>query len=173
MREKPELPRAEPTLWLQTILVPVDFSADSVAALQYAAAMARDFHAKVLLLHVTELNVAGEERGIPRTQFLNAMGRAAERRLRELARTVWPSGIETEVLVRSGRPHEEIVNAARETDADIIILSDGKQSGLLRLLRPRTAQRVIRHAPCPVLMLRPIQHPFVLQLPPKTMSPIA
>lgn len=153
------------SLWLQKVLVPVDFSVCSTVALQYAAALARDFHAAMTLLHVVQLNVAGEERGVPRTQFLNDMCEMGGQKLQELADTIWGPEITSEVVVRIGRPHEEIVNAARETDADLIIMATHGNTGLLGLLRLHTAERVVRNAPCPVLVLRAAQQRFVVNLP--------
>lgn len=160
--------QAEQRLWLQKILVPVDFSAGSTVALQYAGSLAREFNATVVLLHITQLNIAGEERGIPRTRFLNDMRRAGERQLQELADVVCGPEIDSEVEVREGRPHEEIVAVAREMNADMIIMASHGNAGLLRLLRPRTAQHVVRDAPCPVLVLRAAQQRYVLQLPATT-----
>jgi universal stress protein A len=164
-RQAVSIQEAERSLWLQKVLVPLDFSAGSTVALQYAAALAREFHATVTLLHIVQLNVAGEERGVPRTQFLNELRKTGERQLRQLVDTIWAPEIAREVIVRAGRPHEEIVNVARETDAELIIMASHGNTGLLRLLRPRTAERVVRNAPCPVLVLRAAQQRFVLDLP--------
>ena len=157
--------RAEPELWLQKILVPVDFSAGSTVALQYAAALARQYQATVTLLHVVQLSIVGEERGIPRAQFLQEMAEAGERQIRSLIDTLWGSEISREVLIKTGCPCEEILRTAQETQTDLIIVASHGDTGLLRWLRPHTAERVLHYAPCPVLVLRATQQPFVLQLP--------
>ena len=56
--------------------------------------------------------------------------------------------------IRSGRPYEQIVRLAREIDADLIVLSTRGHSGLKHLLLGSTAERVVRNAPCPVLVAR-------------------
>ncbi|KAF5409648.1 MAG: Universal stress protein family protein [Candidatus Udaeobacter sp.] len=56
--------------------------------------------------------------------------------------------------VRSGRPYQAIINLAREIDADLIVLSTRGYSGLKHLLLGSTAERVVRGAPCPVLIAR-------------------
>lgn len=155
--------QAEQRLWLRKILVPVDFSAGTTVALQYAGSLAREFHATVVLLHVVQLNIADEERGVPRMSFLNDMQRAGERQLQQLADLVCGPETDSNVEVREGRPHEEIVAAARELSADLIIMASHSNAGLLRLLRRRTVERVIRDAPCPVLALRASQQRYVLQ----------
>jgi universal stress protein A len=154
---------AERRLWLSKILVPVDFTAGSSVALRYAGDLAREFHATVVLLHVAQLSIIGEERGIPRASFVNDMQRAGERQLQELADLVCGPDADSEVEVREGRPHEEIVAAAREMNADLIIMASHGNSGLLRWLRPGTVERVICDAPCPVLALRAAQQRYVLQ----------
>lgn len=156
--------RAEPTLWLRRILVAVDFSPGTASALNYAAALATEFGATVTLLHVVQLNIAGEERGVPRTQFLGELGHAAERRLRSLARSVFKSRIACDVEVRSGSPIEEILGAAGDCNADLILMSRHSKRWLLELLRPSVAERVQRAAACPVLVVGARHQPFVWRL---------
>ena len=54
----------------------------------------------------------------------------------------------------TGRPYEEICKLAREIAADLIVMPTRGYSGLKRVLLGSTTERVIRHAPCPVLVLR-------------------
>ena len=56
--------------------------------------------------------------------------------------------------IRGGRPHQEIIGLAREISADLIVLSTRGHSGLKHLLLGSTAERVVRGAPCPVLVAR-------------------
>ena len=156
--------QAEPELWLQRILVPVDFCAASAVALQYATALARGCGAAITVLHVLQLNIAGEERGIPRTQFLNEMREEIEKRLHEFVKEVCGPEVGCECVLKVGRPCDEIVGVAREKATDLIVLSANEHVGLLRWLRPHTAGRVLRNAPCPVLVLRATQQPFVWHL---------
>ena len=155
--------RAEPELWLQRILVPVDFGTASAVALQYAAALARGCGAVITVVHVLQLNIAGEERGVPRTQFLNEMHEETGKRLHEFVETVCGAEIACECIVKVGRPGDEIVRVAGEKAADLIVLAANKHVGLLHWLRPHTAARVLRNAPCPVLLTRATQQPFVWQ----------
>jgi len=156
--------QAEPELWLQRILVPVDFGTASAVALRYAAALANGSHATVTVLHVLQLNVAGEERGFPRTQLLNEMREEAGTRLYEYAEAVCGSEIVCECVLRAGRPCDEIVALARESAVDLIVQAANEHVGLLHWLRPHTAGRVLHNAPCPVLLVRATQQPFVWNL---------
>ncbi|MCX6897479.1 MAG: universal stress protein [Verrucomicrobia bacterium] len=155
---------AEPELWLQRILVPVDFCAASAVALRYAAALAKGRGAVITVLHVLQLSIAGEERGIPRTQLLNEMCEETEKRLHELVESVCGREVACECVLKVGKPSDEIVGVAREKAADLMVLPANEHVGLLRWLRPHTAGRVLRNAPCPVLVVRATQQPFVWHL---------
>ena len=162
--ERLSMERAEPELWLQNILVPVDFCAASTVALQYAAALARGCGAAITVLHVLQLNIAGEERGVPRTQLLNEMREESERHLHEFVDAVCGPEIACKCVTRVGQPFHEIAGVAGETAVDLIVLAANEHVGLLRWLRPHTAERVVQNAPCPVLVLRATQQPFVWHL---------
>ena len=156
--------QAEPELWLQRILVPVDFCAASAVALRYAAALARGCGASITVLHVLQLNIVGEERGIPRTQFLNGMCEETGKRLHEFVEAACGPEVACECVLKVGRPSDEIVGVAGEKAADLMVLPANEHVGLLRWLRPHTAGRVLRNAPCPVLVVRATQQPFVWHL---------
>ena len=140
---------------LQSVLVPTDFSQSSDEALRYALAFAKQFHAEVMLLHVTEVPPGTAEGGIAITPgMIEEMNRRAAERLSALSSGVQPRGVPIRTLVRTGAPYHEIVEAARDEDADMIILSTHGRTGLKRLFLGSTAERVVRHAPCPVIVLR-------------------
>jgi len=141
----------------------VDFGAASAVALRYAAALARGRGAAITVVHVLQLNIVGEERGVPRTQFLNEMREETEKRLHEFVETVCGAEMACECIVKIGRPGDEIVRVAAEKAADLIALAANEHVGLLHWLRPHTAARVLRNAPCPVLLMRATQQPFVWQ----------
>jgi nucleotide-binding universal stress UspA family protein len=74
----------ESAIRLRRILVPVDFSAGTLEALQYAATVAGKFSAIVTVLHVVQLSIAGEERWIPRMRLLNELRATSEQQLRKV-----------------------------------------------------------------------------------------
>jgi nucleotide-binding universal stress UspA family protein len=136
------------------ILVPLPLSSGSYAALAIAKNLAREFNAKLVLLHVVQLNIAGEELGIPRTRIVKEMCRNAELQLQELAIGMCGQ-ITTEVLVCEGRPAEAIVQAAKRLKADTIVMYTQGHCGWLKWLHRNTALKVVRQAPCGILLVTP------------------
>jgi universal stress protein A len=153
--------RAKRTLPFRRILVPVDFSAGAALALDYAVEFAAAAGASLHLLHVAEISTAAD--GLASADFPAVERRLCETAERELARLVRervagraPATVE----VRPGwpfggkRPHAEIVEAARKLDADLIVIGTHGRTGFDHLIIGSTAERVVRHAQCPVLTVR-------------------
>jgi nucleotide-binding universal stress UspA family protein len=142
---------------LKRILVPVDFSEPSRGALRFAREWAGRFGSEVYLLHVIEpANTYGilgtEPIVVPlRTPDFYAETRAE---LEKLVQQELPGSTKVSVHLRDGVPFDQIANAARELAADVIILATHGRTGLSHALLGSTAERVVRHAPCPVLTLR-------------------
>ncbi len=146
---------------LGNILVPVDFSDCSDKAVEYAVSFARQFGARILLLHVVQPYIPAPEMTNIDTDVLNSGAReGAEKELAKLAKSLDPAlAVETEL--RFGNPHVEIVQAAKEDNADLIIIPTHGRSGLAHLFLGGTAERVVRHAGCPVLVVRENEHEFI------------
>jgi nucleotide-binding universal stress UspA family protein len=138
---------------IERILVPVDFSACSVEALRHASAFAKQFEAVIDVVHVVQLNIAGEEAGVPRTALIRQLSEAARQSLSKLIEVLWAGEIMATVAIQEGRPADVIVEEARARNSDLIIIGTQEKQGLLRLLGRNTAARVIRRAPCPVLVV--------------------
>ena len=151
-------PKAAPEpLKLARILVPVDFSDCSLRALDYALAMAERFGSQLILLHVVEPAVYPENYLVasPALDETNQnLMEAARERLSALRTKHLGSRLPAETLVRMGRAHSEIPDTARALGADLIILGTHGYTGLKHVLLGSTAERVVRHAPCPVLTVR-------------------
>jgi nucleotide-binding universal stress UspA family protein len=79
---------------------------------------------------------------------------AARKHLVELGHKLVPPKSRGEMIVRSGQPYFEIAQIARETKADLIVLTMQTHRGIKRILVGGTAEQVVRHAPCPVLTVR-------------------
>ena len=141
---------------IKSILVPVDFSAPSRKALAYAVSFAEHFGAKLTLLNVVEpvatpdfmasFPIAMEE------DKVRAGCKAQLDRLIE-QEAIDPKRVER-TLVRQGRSFHEITEAARTLNMDLIIMSTHGYTGLKHALLGSTTERVVRHASCPVLVLR-------------------
>ncbi len=138
---------------IASILVPSDFSAPSVKAFEYALHFAKEFDARLTVLHVLEVLPAPEFATypiIPDSDRINAL----KKTLMELARK---QGAEPDVLeavkIRIGVPFKEITRAAQSLKMDLIIIATHGYTGLAHVLLGSTAERVVRHARCPVLVV--------------------
>jgi len=143
---------------VRRILVPTDFSKGSEAALAYAQVFAARFEADVVLLHVVEpQRPLRELPGLPFDASGGSAGlaRAAEERLSHLARAMERGGRWPKTAVRLGSEDEEILAAAREEQAGLIVMGTHGRTGLGRALLGSVAERVVRRAPCPVLTVPP------------------
>jgi nucleotide-binding universal stress UspA family protein len=131
---------------VQTILHPTDHSESSRAALRYAVALAHDYGARLVILHVVKTLAPGAA--------------APEVDPGGVAR---PAGrVPIEYLLRQGEPVATILSTARERRCDLIVLGRHNGSGWRRLLRPGCAERVLRDAPCPVLIVKAPMTPTAL-----------
>lgn len=142
---------------LKTILVPVDFSECSKQALANAVPFARQFGANLDLVYVIAPYYGFDLNGFngyqpPETE-------SAGNALKELAHNIVPTDVGCKVQVRCGRVITEIVEAARDVSADLIIISTHGYTGLKHAAFGSTAEGVVRHAPCPVLTVRGKERP--------------
>ena len=145
---------------LKNLLVPIDFSEFSRRALEYALPLAEKFGAKVTLIHVVEPAFYPDNVMVPvETEDLNTiMVREGRKMLDELGAEKIKPEIQSERIIATGRPYNEIIDAAESLQADLIIMATHGYTGLKHMLMGSTAERVVRHAPCPVLVVRERQH---------------
>lgn len=146
---------------LNRILVPIDFSECSRKALLYAIPLAKEHGAALTLLYVVPTQYTTYDYGGPNAPLLESQAFvAAEKQLRELQPD--PAQVSSEVLVRIGSPEQDILEAARETDADLIVLSTHGRTGLRHLVMGSVAEQIVRRAPCPVLVVREKEKEFIV-----------
>jgi nucleotide-binding universal stress UspA family protein len=130
----------------RTILVPHDFSVHANRALEFAAGIA-GAKGRLIVLHVTP-HMYNE---LARASFVREGRRRLERTVaRRVGSRGWPA---VEYRVEAGDPRRQITKAARGTDA--IVLCTAGRTGLAHLLIGSVAEKVVRHAPVPVLTFRP------------------
>jgi nucleotide-binding universal stress UspA family protein len=156
--------RAGTPFRLNKILVPVDFSDFSAKAVEYALAFAGQFDSHLILLHVVEPAVYPESTMLVASALddLNHdLMQVAQQKLSELRRDSIGERAPSELLVRFGRAFTEIATAAVDLEVDLIILATHGYTGLKHVLLGSTAERVVRHAPCPVLTVRDPEHEFL------------
>lgn len=145
---------------IKRILVPVDFSAHSFAALDYAAELAKPFKAELMVLHVIEpvyytvpdftggaaasmVSLVEQQRQSARAELIRLEQRYAKRRIK--LRTLLQTGIAA---------YEAIAGSAKKLKADMVVMATHGRSGLTHLLMGSVAEHVVRASPCPVLTLR-------------------
>lgn len=152
---------AEQLFNLKRILVPVDFSACSQKALAYALPLARQFGARIILLHVIEPYVPIPEMSAVDWEAIAAYARRdAEAELAKLRSTIMDD-VPMQLESRVGRADRAIVTAADELAADLIVISTHGRTGMGRVLMGSVAEHVTRYAHCPVLTVRERERDFV------------
>ena len=154
MHDQPEL---VPTAFkLQKILVPTDLSECSKKALQYAVPFAKQFGAELHLLYVSEPYPPVPELGPVEV----VPPQDAKTDLEALRRSIG-QGVRASASLRVGTPHVEITEAASALAADLIIIATHGRKGFERMFLGSTTETVVRHAPCPVLIVRQTERDFV------------
>lgn len=142
---------------VRRILVPVDFSELSRAAALAAAELGARFGAPLELLHVwrppplrPDLMVWAESDGVSLWQYAR---QRAEEEMRELVEQL-KLGSQDMSLILAGEPATTIVDHANAEGFDLIVMGTRGRGGLGHLLIGSVAEKVVRHAPCPVLTIR-------------------
>jgi nucleotide-binding universal stress UspA family protein len=144
-----------PRLAIQSILVPIDFSPESLKALDYAIPFARQLGAKITVLHVVEPVATPDFAYYPLMMENDKIIAAAKHRLEQLtASGKVDASLVERTLVHNGAAFHEITKAAETLKADLIVIATHGYTGLSHVLLGSTAERVVRHARCPVLVVR-------------------
>ncbi len=135
---------------IKRILVPTDFSRNSLNALRYAIDFARPSSAELLLVNVVE--------PIPHTRFIPDVSELLEshradaaKKLARLEKQTRQHYRKCRTEIHFGVPYEVIAGVAAKSQADMIIIATHGHTGLTRLLLGSVAERVVRLAECPVL----------------------
>jgi nucleotide-binding universal stress UspA family protein len=138
------------------ILVPVDFSDCSREGLRYAIRFAGRFGAKLVVLHVVSLpySYSSELYGVYQPPMLAGEARkGAVRRMQKFLQTIEFGGVKVQTAITTGNPVPEICSFAAKKDINLIITSTHGLSGLKHVSTGSIAERVVRHASCPVLVV--------------------
>jgi nucleotide-binding universal stress UspA family protein len=139
---------------IQNILVAVDFSDYSEVALRYAAFLAENFGATLTLVHSVEPYVYPEDLSAGFTiEQIDARWMQKQKEKLETLRQTIKESIPATVVVTMGTAWNRIVGAAKSWNADLIVLGTHGRTGLKHALMGGTAEQVVRHAACPVLVV--------------------
>ena len=142
---------------IKSILVPTDFSDFSLAAMEYAKSFSIIFNTRIYMIHVVS--------GFPvlATSYMDAdsetmlkdLEDAASKELNEFMNAKLPKDHNVVLVVRRGEVYSEIIKFAQEEKIDLIVLSTHGRTGLSHLLMGSVAEKVVRHSPIPVLIVKP------------------
>ncbi len=141
----------------KSILCPIDFEENSLAALDYARRLAADTGATLHLMHALPILPMLSDRGMPMADDEASAEAEAMRRLKEAARRrlgKTPYALHTRVAFVSDVARS-ILGVARDLGADLIVMATHGRSGLRHIFVGSVAEAVVRNAVCPVLTLRP------------------
>ncbi|MBI2620099.1 MAG: universal stress protein [Ignavibacteriales bacterium] len=149
---------------LKNILVPIDFSEHSKKALQYAIPFARQFRARISLIYVVEPTVYPADFSFGQVGFPaieDELRKRGGEELDDLLRHEIGKRVPAKRAIRTGKAFYEILQYAKEEQVDLIIIATHGHSGLEHALFGSTAEKVVRKAPCPVLVVRSGEREFV------------
>jgi nucleotide-binding universal stress UspA family protein len=138
----------------QKVLIAVDKSAAAADAIEAGIALAAALNAEISMIHVAEPRVVqGAEAGLPKSEMME-LARQEGLSLFNAIREKHALPYAAREIVAGGDPATEIVRAAKEWGADIIVIGTHGRDGVSRLLLGSVAEAAMRHAPCPVLVVR-------------------
>jgi nucleotide-binding universal stress UspA family protein len=147
-------------LSIQNIVVPIDFSQLSIQAIETASRMARRFDASIHLAHVRQFDYLGDfVAPVPPMAPFSFMpyGQDRERSvLKELNALAREHGVSSSTchVLGGAPPFDEICRVAQEIPADLIVMPTHGRTGLKHVFLGSTAERIVQHSSCPVLVTR-------------------
>ncbi len=139
-------------------LIPHDFSPYADQAVSYAIDLAKALHANVTLLHIIQsLPLAvgiGDASAALADSYLQDLENTANQSMEEARRRVKQAGLQCDAIVLHGVPFQTIIEVAGDKHIDLIIMGTHGRTGLTHVLMGSVAEKVVRLAPCPVLVIR-------------------
>ena len=144
------------------ILCPIDFSECSEGAYHHALSLAEHYQAKLVVQHVVELwrhpSASFAASGGLYEEFCQALRESGEEQLRQFAKNHTHDEIKPELVVHEGTAPESILSFAQAQKADLIVMGTHGRRGFDHLMLGSVTDRVMRRAPCPVLVVRKPPH---------------
>ena len=139
------------------ILCPVDFSTSARHALTVATELAKSSNAALTIAHIWQppMPLYGTPDAVVSGELIQAMIDDAERSLADWEATARAAGVTPlQSKMLTGVPWDEIVKLALESQADLVVMGTHGRTGLTHVLIGSVAEKVVRHAPCAVLVVR-------------------
>jgi nucleotide-binding universal stress UspA family protein len=179
VRADKEIPDA---LQLRTLLVPVDGSAASNKAIEYALELAKVFGSTVHLIRVVDTpsvyallsrNMETAVTGDVLEEIVATMTKEARDYLHVVSSKFEDEGISTKLVVLEGYPGETLVNYERRGLFDLVIMATAARRGLSRVVFGSVAERVLKLGKAPVIMIRPRETDLIIASSEKKASKIS
>ena len=151
---------------LAKLLVPTDFSEDSEQAARYAVELAKRFQAEIHCVHVVDipadlLSTSDYYMTGPSGQFVDQIREESKKNLEAFTEKNL-EGMQVRTAFLEGSPFVEIIRYARDQEIDLVVIATHGRTGLKHVLFGSVAEKVVRKAPCPVLVVKREEHDFVL-----------
>ena len=144
---------------ITSILIPTDFSEHSSKSLQYAKEFAKQWSATIHVIHVIEPVIFPVDWGytpVDLSDVEKEYSSAAELELKKVVETLHNEGFSViPQIIHGGRSSDEINQYAKDHSISLICIATNGRGGVEHLLLGSTTERVVRKAPCPVLVIRP------------------
>ncbi len=141
----------------KTILCPTDFSDESSLAIAYGLRFAQSTDGTLLIAHIVHIPTGELHETAGGTVHVMTFDEARRRdfaRLEEIRAQQLGGYAKTELLVDVGEPYEQLMAIARQRQVDLIVTATHGRTGLRHFVLGSVAERIIRHAPCPVFVVR-------------------
>ncbi|MFA3783924.1 universal stress protein [Melioribacteraceae bacterium 4301-Me] len=144
---------------IKNIIVPTDFSKLSYSAFEFARDLAEKNDAVIHLIHILEKTppfLAVRSLDVSEDEIMKSMEKNAKKQLHKTVSILREdSSVQIKEILRKGVDYEEIVNYSNEINADLIVIATHGRTGILHTLLGSVAEKVIRYAKCPVLVITP------------------
>ena len=140
------------------IVATTDLSPESFPAVSYAGHLAKSEGAKLTVVHVPHSTTLAYTDFVPPIDMMNidtAIEDAARAELESWCRTHLKGVPKVNVVLRRGVTHEAVCSVARDVGASVIVMATHGRKGLGHLVLGSVTERVLRDAPCPVLVIKP------------------
>ncbi|MBU2445647.1 MAG: universal stress protein [Bacteroidetes bacterium] len=142
---------------MEKILVPTDFSDLSYTALEYASIIADTYDAEVFLIHVLEHLPVEKKKKNEQGKTIREYKKEARDKLKELSMKFLPLVENVEFVVLQGNPYKEILKYVVDNEIGLIVLATHGKTGFKHVLIGSIAEKIVRHAPVPVLTVKPTE----------------
>ena len=141
----------------QHLLVPLDCQVHTRDVFDYALALAKKIQARLTLLHILEMPAAESAQGYVSVSVADYIRQQEVERRRTLdayAQQAQSAGLRCETVLTHGSPFQQILDGVHHLEVDLILMGTQGRTGLPHMILGSVAEKVVRLAPCPVLVVR-------------------